>query len=55
MSVETVTCPTCGRELSREKTQDGYKVTLKGKGPEKCCQSFATDGHKVVGSFATEP
>lgn len=55
MSVETITCPTCGRELSREKTQDGYRVTLKGKAPEKCCLSFATDGHKVVGAFVTEP
>ena len=55
MSVETITCPTCGRELSREKTQDGYVVKLTGRGPDKCCQSFATDGHKVVGVFATEP
>lgn len=52
---ETITCPTCGRELSREKTTDGYLVKVKGKTLEKCCLAFATDGHKVVGAFVTEP
>lgn len=55
MSVETITCPTCERELQREKTPDGYLVKVTGKHPEKCCQAFATDGHKVVGAFVTEP
>lgn len=52
---EPIKCPTCGRDLERAKTVDGYVVKVKGKAPEACCQSFATDGHKVVGVFVTEP
>lgn len=57
MSVETLTCPTCGRELDREKTVDGYRVTTHGepRPPAACCQKVATDGHKVVGTFVSEP
>lgn len=57
MSVETITCPTCGRALDREKTQDGYRVRTTGepRPAAKCCQSFATDKHKVVGQFIAEP
>jgi hypothetical protein len=55
MSVETITCPACGRALDREKTPDGYRVKLTGKPPLPCCQKAATDGHKVVGQFVTEP
>lgn len=54
---ETITCPTCQRELVREKTTDGYLVNAKGepRPPLTCCQKFATDGHKVVGQFVSEP
>jgi hypothetical protein len=52
---ETILCPVCQRELAREKTEDGYLIRLKGKNPEPCCMKAATDGHKVVGRFITEP
>lgn len=54
---ETITCPTCQRELEREKTTDGYRVHVTGepRPPAACCQKFATDGHKVVGQFVSEP
>lgn len=51
----TIRCPTCSRELAREKTEDGFFIRLTGARPEPCCMKTATDGHTVAGRFVTEP
>lgn len=50
-------CPTCGTLLSvRASNPDMVKVDVKGAAlPAKCCQEYATQGHQVLGMFATHP